>query len=297
LHQGASAQPDKLMQSRIATESKRQALDWSLVLVSQGIESVIDRDEESGWGLAVEENELARARQILEQYRIENLRWPWQQRVFHPQIAFDWASIAWVLLMCLFFWLSDRSESFREAGSMNSTSVSHGQWWRLFTAISLHADIAHLAANVVIGVVLLGFTMGRYGTGIGLLAAYLAGAGGNIAAWVIDHNHQSLGASGMVMGALGLLAVQTVEAIKRNPRSLRYIFIGLAGGIMLFVLLGFSPGTDVIAHFGGFVSGVLIGALLNFIPRLERSTGANVLAGGIFATLMIVPWRLALISK
>ena len=29
---------------------------------------------------------------------------------------------------------------------------------------------------------------------------------------------------------------------------------------MLFVLLGLEPGTDVVAHFGGFVSGLILGS-------------------------------------
>ena len=56
----------------------------------------------------------------------------------------------------------------------------------------------------------LGFAMGRYGTGTGVLAAFLAGAGGNVAAWLASlEQHRNLGASGMVMGSLGLLAAQS----------------------------------------------------------------------------------------
>jgi len=58
-------------------------------------------------------------------------------------------------------------------------------------------------ANAGFGLVLLGLAMGVYGTGVGLLAALLAGAGGNAAAWLIDPGHRSLGASGMVDGLPG----------------------------------------------------------------------------------------------
>ena len=164
------------MNSRIATESKRQTMDWSLALVSQGIEAVVDHDAEAGWGLLVDEREAERARKILQQYHSENLHWPWQQKVFTPTLAFDWGSLAWVFLVGLFFWLSERPGDFRNVGVMNSAAVAHGEWWRLFTAIYLHADAGHLASNAVIGFVLLGLAMGRFGTGVGLLAAFLAGA-------------------------------------------------------------------------------------------------------------------------
>jgi len=38
-------------------------------------------------------------------------------------------------------------------------------------------------------------------------------------------------------------------------------------GILLFVLYGFSPGTDTLAHFGGFVAGLVLGAILVRVPQ------------------------------
>ena len=91
-------------------------------------------------------------------YEFENRRWPWRQEVFQTGVLFDWASLAWVLLLCV-FWLADGPANLRDAGLMDSAAVSRGQWWRLFTAIWLHGDVAHLAANATIGVVLLGMAM------------------------------------------------------------------------------------------------------------------------------------------
>src|SRR5207302_9946394 len=117
-----------------------------------------------------------------------------------------------------------------DTGLLDAAAVSKGQWWRLFTAIFLHADIGHLAMNMSIGLVLLGLTMGRLGTGVGLLAAYLTGVGGNILTWLIySGDHRSLGASGMIMGCVGLLAVQSVST-DRGPNKLKYILSGVIGG-------------------------------------------------------------------
>src|SRR5213078_4135285 len=155
--------------------------------------------------------------------------------------------------LALFYWLQAHLD-LQAAGLMHSTAVAHGQWWRLFTAIWLHADLGHLAANASIGLVLLGFAMGRYGTGTGLLASYLAGAGGNVAAWLLSlEQHRNLGASGMVMGSLGLLAAQSLSLWKQDPAARKYLLSGIGGGLMLFILFGLTPGTDVMAHFGGFV--------------------------------------------
>lgn len=286
------------MNSRIAARSKRQALDWSLALVSQGIESILDHGPDGDWGLLVEEADHARAGAVIQQYQQENPRWPWQQKIVIPEISFDWGSLAWVFLIIIFFRLSGQAANFREAGLMNNRAVSEGEWWRLFTAIFLHADVGHLASNAVIGFVLLGLTMGRCGTGIGLFAALLAGAGGNVASWLIyPGNHQGLGASGMVFGCLGLLAAQTVPGLALHPKAVKLALSGLAAGVMLFVWMGLSPGTDVVAHLGGFVCGLLLGTLLAFCPQLIRSTSANLAAGAIFSVVTVIAWWLAFMTR
>jgi membrane associated rhomboid family serine protease len=270
-------------------------MDWSLVLVSQGIETAIAQpDNGTGWGLLVVPSDYEKAMDAIRQYRIENRGWPWQQHVFRQNFLFDWGSLAWVVLTVFFFWLSTRVD-LRSAGIMDSVRIWHGQWWRLFTAIWLHADLAHLGGNATLGLVLLGLAMGRYGTGVGLLAGYLAGAGGNVAAWLVaSEPHRSLGASGMVMGCLGLLAMQSFSLWKQTRHAAKYIFSGIFAGIMLFVLFGLAPGTDVGAHFGGFVSGIVLGAALMRLPVITQSTAANLLSGLVFAVLVIVPWWLAI---
>jgi rhomboid protease GluP len=178
---------------------------------------------------------------------------------------------------------------------MDSSAVAHGQWWRLFTSVWLHGDIGHLAANAAIGVVLLGFAMGRFGVGPALAAACLTGAGGNLFAWAASTQvHRSLGASGAVMGCLGLLAVQSALMIRRgsaHPR--RWILGGLASGVLLFMLLGLSPETDVLAHLGGFISGILLGAALLSIGDKLKATKANLLGCLVFMLMVIVPWYFA----
>src|ERR1039457_1964225 len=280
--------------TRIPVRSHRQAMDWSLVLVSQGIETTIDQAENgSGWGLLVPGQDYGNAIKTIRQYHLENRGWPWQQAVFKPGILFDWGALAWALLACLFFWLCTRA-NLQATGVMDGTAVAHGQWWLLFTAMWLHADLSHLAANATLGLLLLGLTMGRYGTGTGLLAGYLAGAGGNLVAGLLSlPTHRSLGASGMVMGCLGLLAVQSFSLWRQTPHAPKFILSGICGGLMLFVLLALTPETDVMAHLGGFVSGLILGALMNLVPAIAQKPKTNVLSGLLFALLVLVPWWLA----
>jgi membrane associated rhomboid family serine protease len=174
--------------------------------------------------------------------------------------------------------------------------VRHGQWWRIFTAVSLHADIAHLAGNVAIGVLLLGLAMGSFGPGMAVLAAYLAGAGGNLAGLLFaGPQHRSLGASGMVMGALGLLAGQSIAFLRRGDNPRRLVLRIVAGACLLLVLLGLDPHTDVLAHVGGFVSGAAFGAVLSISNgKLAQNELANRAAELICGAIVAGTWALAL---
>lgn len=280
----------------IAARSRLEAMDWSLALISQGIESTIERQEsEPKWVLRVAPESHERALETLRAYRAENRFWRLRREMFRPGVLFDWVSVIWVGLICALHWIAAASVDLRGPGVLDTDAVSHGEWWRVWTAIWLHADVAHLASNAVFGFVLLGLVMGRFGTGVGLLAAYVAGAAGNILSWgTASSPHYALGASGMVMGCLGLLAVQSLEIWRRNPQAIRTFLTSLAGGGMLFVLVGLTPGTDVVAHFGGFVAGLALGAILMSCRTMLDKTFPNVISAFCFACLVIWPWWLAL---
>src|ERR1700735_4450647 len=82
----------------IPARSKRQAMDWSLVLASQGI-AVIINQAESGWVLMVDPPEFERAKAVLGQYQIENRGWRWRRALPGTGVAFHWGAVLWVLGM------------------------------------------------------------------------------------------------------------------------------------------------------------------------------------------------------
>ncbi len=282
---------------RIPARSRRQTMDWGLVLASQGIMATIDDGATGeGWGLIVSEADYPAAVQAIRQHRQENRHWHWRQPLPWRGLLFDWSVLFWALLMVAFYFLSQTTRpDFLTAGRMDNAAVQAGEWWRLFTAIFLHADVAHLAANVLFGLILLGLVMGRYGGGMGLLAAYLAGMLGNLAGLLLyPETHLGVGASGMVMGGLGLLAAQSLAFVRTNPVAQKYVRRGLLAGVMLFVLFGLSPGTDIIAHFGGFVAGLLLGGLLLLLPSQGQKSHLQFWATLVLIGLIAVPWGLAL---
>jgi len=277
----------------ILAKSERQAMDWSLVLISQGIENTIERSPETAqWQLIVSQPEYQRAIKAIKQYHVENKRGAWVQELPWSDLLLDWRAAAWALIVIAIFFANHASRNvWEETGLMNNALVAKGEWWRLFTATTLHADLGHLAVNVTMGLVLIGLAMGACGPGLGLLGSYLAGVGGNLAGFLVyGAKHQSLGASGVVMGALGLLAVQSIG----RGRGRELLVRAVCGGFLLLVLLGLSPDprTDVLAHAGGFASGLILGAPLAIWRK--RSVSVDVVALAIFSCLVMLTWWLAL---
>jgi rhomboid protease GluP len=253
----------------IPTRSKRQAMDWSLVLASQGIETTIDiLPEGRQWVLLIDAQDHERGMEAIRQFRLENRGWNWQQKLQWPAITFHWGVVLWCFVVALVYWADiSKGDALRGLGAMDSSAVGQGQWWRVFTAVTLHSNLGHLAANLTTGFLLVGLAMARYGPGVGLFASYLAGAFGNVAGFLLYQGpYRGLGASGMVMGALGLMSVQTLSHWGGRPKLSRYLLSSVLAGFMLFVLLGLDPQSDVVAHLGGFVGGALLGVLLARAP-------------------------------
>lgn len=273
-------------------------MDWSLVLASQGIEAILDRLPDSGvWLLAVTPPEYERALAAIHLYRLENRGWAWRRRLAWPGVLFHWGALVWCWLLILLHWLLEAAgPRFVGLGAMSSVAVGQGEWWRLFTAVGLHADVGHLAANAATGLVVFGLAMARFGAGWAMLVGVFAGATGNLVGWCFHARpYTGLGASGMVMGGLGMLAAQTCFLLWESPKAIRQVLSGLVGGFLLFVLVGLNPASDVLAHAGGFIAGCVLGACLALLPpRWTRNLKLDQAAGAAAVLLFAVAWALAL---
>lgn len=274
-------------------------MDWSLVLASQGIEPTLQyQPAAGGWLLVVQRAEFEPAVAAIRQFHQENRGWHWRQQVASSEFSFHWGAFVWCWALVLFHWWSWAwSGGLEVAGTMNDRLPQTGEWWRLWTATTLHADLGHLAANATTGVLVLGLAMGRYGAGWALLGATLAGVFGNLLGMLIRQQaYTGLGASGVVMGALGLLAVYSAVLYREVPGSKRHILAGAGGGVLLFVLLGVNPGSDMLAHAGGFAGGILAGLILGRLPpKVLTSARANLIAGLACGLSLLGAWLLALV--
>lgn len=278
----------------IRAHSERQAMDWALVLASQGIETVIEREAPGRrWALRLTAGDHERALHSIRQYRMESRRFGWRQPLPGSDWSYHWGVLAWMAACIVVFGY----QSGLERGLFDSAAVHRGEWWRAFTSVWLHQDLGHLGMNLVFGGLFLGLAMGRYGAGFALWTGMLAGALGNLFGLLLRPGmYVGLGASGLVMGALGMLAAQAVPLWRAGRWGARLAWTTLCAGAGLFIVLGTDPGSDVIAHGGGFVGGLLGGAIGALIPDRIRPMVSRV-AGLLALALVMVTWRYVLAAK
>jgi rhomboid protease GluP len=182
------------------------------------------------------------------------------------------------------------------AGRADVQLIRAGEWWRAVTALTLHADGGHLLNNLVFGA-LFGVLLGaELGMGWAWASILLAGAAGNgINAWLHPPGHTFIGASTAVFSALGLLvSLQWKRYDPLRQHRLRRWAPPVIGAILLGYLGTSGARTDVLAHVAGIVTGGLLGAAYNLLPRLEPPKWRVQVAAGTAALLLLgAAWVLA----
>ncbi|MEV4535530.1 rhomboid family intramembrane serine protease [Asanoa sp. NPDC049518] len=142
--------------------------------------------------------------------------------------------------------------------------IYNGGYYRLFTAMFIHYGIIHLAFNMwalwAVGRALEAM-LGRFR----FAALYLlAGVGGNVAAFIIEPNSLTAGASTAVFGLFGAYFV----IARKLGGDTRQILVVL---VINLVITFTVPGVSWAGHVGGLVTGALVGAILAYAPRDRRT--------------------------
>jgi membrane associated rhomboid family serine protease len=270
-----------------------------LALVSAGIGSHLTAGAQ-GVTVHVHAADAVRASRELIAFDAENHPPPHLAEPLPPLLAGADAAFAYATVLIVLFVASGRGLfglDWEDAGAAAAGLMRGGEWWRAVTALTLHANLGHLASNVFAGALLGLFVAQRLGSGLAWLAILLAGALGNaLNALAVPASHVSIGASTSVFSALGLLAaLQWRSGASAWRRGLR-AFLPLAAGIMLLALLGFGEdNVDYGAHVAGFGVGVAAGAALHVtLRRIPRGRGAQRLYALAAAALLALSWLAAL---
>jgi membrane associated rhomboid family serine protease len=276
--------------------SKQQAEQWALVLRAANIPSVIEFEKRS-WVIKVSPLHEQRALQEIAAFMEENSDWPPfrpQKKIPIPVLTkYQPPTILMMGALVIFFVItgpwSDGSVWFSEGAVSGKQILDNGQWYRLVTALTLHADVVHLFGNILIGGVMVHFLCRLFGNGLGWLLILASGTLGNLMNILLHgSSHNSVGFSTAVFGTIGILS--GYQAASKKSATIKDILLPLAAGAGLLAFLGAGgPRTDLGAHFFGLLAGAVLGGLLVFLPSQQILIQKTSLQANLFiASLVIV---------
>ncbi|MGH8113825.1 MAG: rhomboid family intramembrane serine protease [Rhodanobacteraceae bacterium] len=192
-----------------------------------------------------------------------------------------------------------------DAGTLDAGRVQAGQWWRAWTALTLHLNGEHLGANLLVGI-WFGYLAGRQqGPGHAWFLVVIGAAAANLCeALLSPATYRAVGASTAVFTALGLLCAYAWGSHARRAEHWALQWGPLVCGVVLLAWFGSGSGSsgsqgatqvDVVAHALGFVAGVLLG-LISARPLSKRLLGRipQWVTGLIALAQIAAAWRFAL---
>jgi membrane associated rhomboid family serine protease len=174
---------------------------------------------------------------------------------------------------------------FDDGALVGALIYADGDWYRLVTAMFLHASLLHLAFNML-ALYWLGTVVEQaMGTWRFLLIYFVSGIAGSAGALVLSNPLAvTVGASGAIYGIMGALLILEYRATG-----------SFAGPVLAFIVLNLAltfaiPNISVGGHLGGLVGGILATlALSHFRDARARSLGPA-LAGLIAVASIVVAY-------
>jgi len=143
-------------------------------------------------------------------------------------------------------------------GASRPLVLINGEWWRLVMAIFLHGGILHIAMNTWVLMDIGPQVEEVYGSARYLFLYIATGIAGFLASAITGHF--SVGASGALMGLIGLMLAITT---RRGGAYMQMIRGQLIRWVVYILVLGFVvSGIDNAAHLGGLAAGFLLGRVM-----------------------------------
>ncbi|MDR3579424.1 MAG: rhomboid family intramembrane serine protease [Oryzomonas sp.] len=286
-----------------APSSSGRILLWALVLEARFVPCRIEHDA-GGWCLLVPAGYRDKACEELRLFEEENRNWPPEAPPVHPLAENTLATLSVLVLLATFHNLTridDTLFSFSRQdwiglGNAQAARILDGEWWRVVTALTLHADSLHLVSNLAIGGIFVVFLCRELGSGLAWSLLLGAGALGNLAnAYVQPPGHSSVGASTTVFGAVGILAALSLVHYRQQLQ--RRWPLPVSSALALLALLGTEgKNTDLGAHLFGFLFGTCLGLITGYVLERYGRPGRllNALLALFSAVVVVAAWWAAL---
>ncbi len=142
--------------------------------------------------------------------------------------------------------------------------IRNGEYYRLLSAMFIHFDFMHLAANML-SLYIFGNIVERYLGGVKFALIYIvSGLAASVACVFIGPEAVTAGASGAAYGLMGAAAVITLFVPRQQLDFYNLTIILVMGVGMSFIM----PNVSWVGHIAGLVAGICLGLLFG---RRNRS--------------------------
>jgi len=282
----------------IQTSGKKTAQEYSVLLDSLEILNNVSYRHGS-WVVEVNISDHTRALNEISEYersgRIEKVKNRFGHIRFQKINLVYFFSVLAALAAFHFFVYENPALNLVKLGRSSASAINEGEFFRAFTALTLHGDIKHLFSNIFFGGIAVFSLATLTGSGFAWLLFLFSGFAGNMLnAWFYGSAHNSIGASTAVFGTIGVLAgLQFFEKFREKKT---YAWVPFGAALGLLAMLGSSEKTDVLAHFFGFLSGIPLGVITGRIYSAKELPGklSQALMMTFFWVIVILSWTKAL---
>lgn len=173
-----------------------------------------------------------------------------------------------VIWLCMILYLNRFSDvKLLEVGGLVHFNVVHGEWYRLISSMFLHFNFEHILMNMLSLFIFGKIVESIIGSWRMLIIYIISGLYGNFVSLSFNTTTISVGASGAIFGLIGSIFVIMYLSKNFNKKMIGQLLIAL---VVLIVFSLFISNINIMAHLGGFISGVLI-TLIGYYFKTQRS--------------------------
>ena len=173
-----------------------------------------------------------------------------------------------VIWLCMILYLNRFSDvKLLEVGGLVHFNVVHGEWYRLISSMFLHFNFEHILMNMLSLFIFGKIVESIIGSWRMLIIYIISGLYGNFVSLSFNTTTISVGASGAIFGLIGSIFVIMYLSKNFNKKMIGQLLIAL---VVLIVFSLFMSNINIMAHLGGFISGVLI-TLIGYYFKAHRS--------------------------
>lgn len=236
--------------------------DFCLVLSSQRIRYVVSQNEMGPWEIFVREEDLCAAQTQIALYKQENPDWE-KEFVVLPVLRPSTQPLWFLLIPLACTFLQVHYPHIKELGLSDAARILNGEWWRIFTAQTLHNSNYHLVSNMLSGFFV--FSLIAFKMPLSRIAPFiiLAAALANLETAFIMKDYRAAGFSSTVFAGLGALATLEVRVLKKENLYRR--MVPWFAVFLLAVFLGVGDEGSKVDLWGHFL-GLIMGAIAGFAP-------------------------------